>query len=293
MADQSTFSDKIGYPLGEEDQRLTEEELDELAEALGDGFTSVNLLRYAHIGPLKGLVDEPFWGATVGASKDDINLLKAYSAELEKEGYSKEQILEQFLDELEGDLPDDAPHWLLSNPFGFGLVELEAYFIKKCDESLGDTSLFWKNGGDLAYIDFVQHSKPFSRVWFELHIAYELWLLKELINDFPKDNEIAAFWAMLLIPRAGSIGRLIESYRWRFAYGDHALRGKKIIGSAGEGGRARARQIFASTHDVLGQMSILIKKGLSISRAAQLAHSRGLGSSPSANRKLWSRHKKK
>jgi len=74
---------------------------------------------------------------------------------------------------------------------------------------------------------------------------------------------------------------------------DHFLRGKKGLASAGLGGQARSAQLKSATHAILSKMDRHIGAGKSIKRAADLTFRAGLGSSPSANRKLWQRHKAK
>jgi hypothetical protein len=72
----------------------------------------------------------------------------------------------------------------------------------------------------------------------------------------------------------------------------HAIRGEKTQKAASEGGRLRRGKTKPATLLVLNAMDELRKKGLSVANAARLAYSqKRVGSSPEANRKLYSRHK--
>lgn len=277
-----------------DDDPLTEDEVARLSEALGDGFTSVTMLPEMRLLALKDIVEEPFWGTTLRASEEDLSRFEDFSKEMSCDGYTNNEIAEAWLERQEDDRSDDAPSWTESNPFGFNLDRLEEFFVSRCDASLGDYArLLLKNGGDYTYLALIEIARPFSRTWFEIHIAHELWLLRGLYKDLAKNDSVTTFWAKALFERAGTIGRMIESYRWRFAYGHHALRGKKVANSAEAGGHARARAASKPTARTLSEMATFIEKGHSVSRAAELAASRGIGSSKAANRRLWSRHRKK
>jgi len=71
------------------------------------------------------------------------------------------------------------------------------------------------------------------------------------------------------------------------------LRGRKSVESGRAGAEIRAKHSHAETERVLREIKRLVQRGHSISRAASIAAHGGVGSSPSANRKLWERHSKK
>jgi hypothetical protein len=73
----------------------------------------------------------------------------------------------------------------------------------------------------------------------------------------------------------------------------HFLRGRKTVRSAGLGGDIKAAASKANREIILTEMERLIRNEHSISRAAELTHKKGLGTSPSANLKMWKRHRKK
>lgn len=88
--------------------------------------------------------------------------------------------------------------------------------------------------------------------------------------------------------------RALMKWRWE----PHALRGEVIIRGASEGGKARRVAMYPRTKKILEYMAQHIDAGESIANAARLVFVKGgpehlLGASAEANRKLWSRHRKK
>lgn len=73
----------------------------------------------------------------------------------------------------------------------------------------------------------------------------------------------------------------------------HFLRGANSVANARKGGRKRSRAQRPRIDAILKQMGDLRDTGHSVSNAARLVAKRGFGSSPEANRRLWSRHHKK
>ena len=72
----------------------------------------------------------------------------------------------------------------------------------------------------------------------------------------------------------------------------HFLRGKKSLESAKLGGKVRSSIVKPETESTLREVKRLVGAGHSLSRSAELAHRNGFGTSPSANKRLWNRHKK-
>lgn len=126
-----------------------------------------------------------------------------------------------------------------------------------------------------------------------------------------EDILLCAIWAHLETERFGPIwlaamaqhAYWIEEDEYAFGYlialldqklsnESHFLRGKKGLESAGLGGQVRAAKAKPKTKSVLIEMDRHISGGKSIARAADLTFRAGQGSSSSANRKLWSRHRK-
>lgn len=71
------------------------------------------------------------------------------------------------------------------------------------------------------------------------------------------------------------------------------LRGEKIRASAAVGGRTTAASVAGQSAAVLEEMQRLHARGHTISRAAQIAHDNGFGTSSTANRQLWTRRERK
>lgn len=114
-------------------------------------------------------------------------------------------------------------------------------------------------------------AEPFGELWLAAMAQHAYYVLE---NDF-------AF---------GYLTALLDQKQQNEA---HFLRGKKGLDSAKRGGSARAQQSKANTQAVLHAMELHHAAGKSTARAAELALRSGHGSSAEANRKLWSRHRKK
>mgnify|MGYP000085432051 CR=1 FL=1 len=88
------------------------------------------------------------------------------------------------------------------------------------------------------------------------------------------------------------IGASYKAYTLKLDNDVEALRGKKTLQSAREGGNMRKARLQPETRRRLETMKEFINNGHSANRAAELTASiRGLGTAGS-NRKLWDRHKK-
>lgn len=72
-----------------------------------------------------------------------------------------------------------------------------------------------------------------------------------------------------------------------------ALRGRKTLYSSALGGKAKAQQTRPGSSEVIKEMEALIEKhGHSVRNAARLTAAKQIGTSFSANRKLWERNRK-
>ncbi|WP_374308222.1 hypothetical protein [Methylocella sp.] len=70
-----------------------------------------------------------------------------------------------------------------------------------------------------------------------------------------------------------------------------AVRGRKSLAAASEGGKARARMMKHRTSETVAEMRRLIAEGRSKGQAARIAFNRGFGPSFDANKKLLARQK--
>ena len=75
------------------------------------------------------------------------------------------------------------------------------------------------------------------------------------------------------------IGRTVEHYRWRFYFGAHALRGKKVLSSGSIGGAMTKGKAAEKSKPVLVEMARLLDGGHSVARAAGIAAQKGIGTS--------------
>lgn len=89
------------------------------------------------------------------------------------------------------------------------------------------------------------------------------------------------------------LGFLWCEYKIRMRHEADSFRGKKNVTSARSGGEARAKRLQGRTEEILQRMQAFHRSGKSVANAASLAFKAGLGTSPEANRKLWTRHRKK
>jgi hypothetical protein len=73
----------------------------------------------------------------------------------------------------------------------------------------------------------------------------------------------------------------------------HFLRGKETLRSAKLGGIAKSTATRAETQRTMLELSRLVLAGHTVARASDLAFKNGLGTSATANKKLWQRNHKK
>ncbi|MFG1383725.1 hypothetical protein [Xanthobacter versatilis] len=79
---------------------------------------------------------------------------------------------------------------------------------------------------------------------------------------------------------------------WGKPFEGHAVRGIKTLKSAAEGGEKRKGKLAPDSRKIVAYMQQQIDAGKSQSEAAYHAKTRGLGSSQSANLKLYQRMKR-
>jgi hypothetical protein len=120
-------------------------------------------------------------------------------------------------------------------------------------------------------------------LWAELFAEplSDLWLAAMAYHAFYAERNDFAF------------GYLTAQLDQRRETEEDFLRGRKSVESGKVGAEIRAKHSHAETERVLWEIKRLIERGHSISRAASIAAHGGVGTSASANRKLWDRHSKK
>lgn len=113
--------------------------------------------------------------------------------------------------------------------------------------------------------------EPFQEVWLAA-MASHAYVIQE--DDFAFGYLIA-----LLDQKKNSEG--------------HFLRGKQTLRSAAQGGLAKSSATRPGTLRTLTELSRLVSDGHSLARSSELAFKNGFGASAIANKKLWSRNRKK
>lgn len=288
-----------GEPI-ERPQKLSEEETRELETALEDGFQIHGSMMPGEKYRLDGIVDEPFFGASAGSSSEAPAMVPDFVARLKSEGLTEEEALDEFREFLDCHVSDDAPAWEATNPFGFSFTALEGFFKKQLCAYWGITvEDYDPNLTDSTTDAYL----PFSRTWFEVHILAEIAYFDYNFRDFERREAQTdtspgatfgrAFSLSQAFASAGKIGRMVEHYRWRFSYGPDALRGRASVLAARMGGQERAKQLSGKTKAILSAMAAYRERGHSIQNAARLVFNDNIGSSESANAKLWHRHARK
>ena len=213
-----------------EGEKFTEAEAKELEKALNDAFTTYTEGREQVEFDASDIFPEQLWPSKVRTT----NLMLEAYREMQSD-YPDEPKDSLFIEAIEDHEFEDAPKWWESNPFNFNYNLLRKYFSKKfkihCERTKTlDDKLFkhlkehpeefpedfeWNVVGNL-YLE----ASIFSKKWFELKI-YELFLAIE-------DSSTDAYpsWKKM---HYGELGRMIEHYRWKFAYQEDVLVGQKNI----------------------------------------------------------------
>jgi hypothetical protein len=127
------------------------------------------------------------------------------------------------------------------------------------------------------YIYQAALDETYSKPWYEYHINEHIFFIDESSR-----SEIRGLMTIILTSFAGTLGRLIEQYYWKFLIEKSAIRGTRIAQSAREGG-VKLAAIRRSEHNrwqaaanliwkrqpKLSKMAVasLLKKRLGISRS--------------------------
>ena len=114
-------------------------------------------------------------------------------------------------------------------------------------------------------------AEPFGEVWLSAMAQHAFYVLED---DF-------------------AFGYLIAQLDQKRENETHFLRGRKSLESAKLGGKVRSSILKPETERTLKEVKRLNGAGHSLSRSAEFAHRNGFGTSPSANKRLWNRHKER
>ena len=182
-----------------------------------------------------------------------------YVAHMTSMGMSRQDAIEQYREACAEVLRP----WRQLNAFRTDQERLECWLVERLLDFFRDSpTVFTPFDSSSDLLRLIGRVRPFTMVWFEL------WILRGLIHA--SELEERADKDVFGLCRNGiATGRLIEAYRWRFVYGAHALRGQKVLRSAADGGRSRSQAMRAENVRILNQISQLLKRGHSVSRAAE------------------------
>ena len=105
---------------------------------------------------------------------------------------------------------------------------------------------------------------------------------RKWLQAFAEEITALAFHAG--VETRAALGKAVEA---------DAVRGKKVITAASQGGRMRVQSMSPRTKEIIAFMKTKVGRGTTVRSAASLAEKAGLGASIDANLKLWNRHHKK
>lgn len=110
------------------------------------------------------------------------------------------------------------------------------------------------------------------------------------------DEAMDRIWLQEIIAEASYLafeaGRHTQA-AWGKGFEQFAVSGINLNQAQKKGGAMRKGRLGQDTSRILAEMNRLINEEHSVSRSAKIAAGKGLGSSPEANRKLWTRHQRK
>ena len=196
----------------------------------------------------------------------------------EWKGAAKILALGELEAEIEGDPPASATSWAALR------TEAETYLR----ETIADCERETQGARDAGELSREQHSRTSLDLLAAIDRATTL-MCAEMDSD--TDREWLAEVMAEIAEYAFIAGRHMQA-AWGKPFEGHAVRGIKTIQSAAEGGRQRRGKVGPETAQILAHMQQLINAGQSQSRAAYHANIKGLGSSQSANLKLYQRMRK-
>jgi hypothetical protein len=176
---------------------------------------------------------------------------------------------------------DDRPPPSESFPLGFVLRRLRLYFENQVDRFVSNLIREEPAYGSLerGVLEELAARQLYEKSWYEYHAVQLLdWIEKP---EFLGKTDLPFWFASSF---AGTLGRLVEQYYWRFRFEKAAVTGVGARAGASMGGKAKARlheaehsewqtaaaEIWARRPD-LGKAAVaqLVKKQLSASQTAK------------------------
>lgn len=129
-----------------------------------------------------------------------------------------------------------------------------------------------------------EFSDDFSDAWYAGRLGFQCRLA--LLHHQNGDDGKPFLFSIIF-----HIATLRKDWIWRRGQKASILTGKPVRKGAKLGGEMRAGKFRPQTSNIIEEMRRLINNGQSISRAAELVASNGLGKNKEANRALWKRHR--
>lgn len=144
--------------------------------------------------------------------------------------------------------------------------EFGAQLAKDAEQNIGEGWEWFI--AEVAAAHFVE---PLCRLWYAANM---------LSLYFAHQDDLATgyFWA---------------EYNMRLEHETNSLRGAVTVDAASKGGVERSRAYEAKRFTILASMQRFVDKGHTAARAAELTAKDGVGTSSSANAKLWTRYRGK
>jgi hypothetical protein len=197
---------------------LSRAETDALEMAFGDGFGNVGAVGYVPMRPPSdvrtGLVSHSFFVS-------------------ENSDYDHDENPNEFW-EWHNDQPPPSE----SFPLGFVLRRLRIYFENQLDRFCAHVARENPKyiSAPRSWLEELAGRKLYEKSWYEYHAVQMLdWLEKPEFALIP----LAPVW--LTSAFAGSLGRLVEQYYWRFRFEKAAVTGAGARAGASMGGKAKAK----------------------------------------------------
>ncbi len=217
---------------------LSGEEKQRFLAALGDGFGYLHRNQYLDEAALPREVETGLLTHRAYHSKDDPSKYWDHDED-------------EFWDESDGDSP---PGLFEQCPISFQLPAIRKYF----QEQKATYLAYVKSHNDYSWLDNLKPEEKsnwdqriydrvlyetYSKAWYEYHVNQQIYFLDESIGMLGRaieQNQKIGLDVMLIQNFAGTLGRLVEQYYWKFLHEKAAIRGVKISESAKTGGRHRA-----------------------------------------------------
>jgi len=209
---------------------LTDKERKGLEEALGDGFeTSTGAPGNQDYVDVSEFIENPLFGARV---RIDLGIL-----------HDDDVDDDDFIDSDTDAQSDEEHQWWTTIPFNFRLDKIQKYFenkkreqtdayLQKCEELFIQRT---KYPGDPYYdLGLLPHpgdslpayKLPYTKAWFELKICDLFWRYDYFMKIIKKDNDGSSYMMDIAITDIGTIGRMVEHYRWKFLFEKNVLDGQ-------------------------------------------------------------------